>query len=342
MYRPTSGSNNFGTTTRGGATGGRGNDLTGGGGGRASQGTGEPMPPDWKWWYNIFGNKWEAEYSKYQNDYNMWAWDQQNQYNSPENMMDLWNQAGLNPNLAYSQGTLGNSPTPKMGDRPQMSNRGADLVGKVANVIPGIQKLQHVGKVIDNVQSVTDKNRIETQMKGVEILGKNIQNKQDRLNYRKSKELFAQELERYSLDSENVRLNNTLLNIQQSLAGKKLTEADLDIAYKRFRNELWENAKINMDEFAVLRLFAGQLQNANVTAPIKEWTKKTIKDIQGGATDIGRALKNKPRYRPGSDWRDQRTNEGITNRLQRQHDKSKKKSKPTTWEQIVRFMGTAK
>lgn len=50
-----------------------------------------------------------------QNEYNMEMWKLQNEYNTPANQMKRYLEAGLNPNLIYSQGNAGNaSSAPEM------------------------------------------------------------------------------------------------------------------------------------------------------------------------------------------------------------------------------------
>lgn len=44
-----------------------------------------------------------------QNKYNLQMWNLQNQYNSPKAQMERFAEAGLNPNLIYTQGNAGNA-----------------------------------------------------------------------------------------------------------------------------------------------------------------------------------------------------------------------------------------
>ena len=46
---------------------------------------------------------------RYQNEWNLEMWHRQNEYNSPIQQMARYQEAGLNPNLIYSQGSPGNS-----------------------------------------------------------------------------------------------------------------------------------------------------------------------------------------------------------------------------------------
>ena len=45
------------------------------------------------------------------NEYNLDMWNRQNAYNTPAEQMRRLQEAGLNPNLMYGQGNVGNAPT---------------------------------------------------------------------------------------------------------------------------------------------------------------------------------------------------------------------------------------
>lgn len=47
-----------------------------------------------------------------ENDYNLKLWNLNNEYNTPAAQMQRFKEAGLNPNLVYTQGTPGNSSSP--------------------------------------------------------------------------------------------------------------------------------------------------------------------------------------------------------------------------------------
>lgn len=64
------------------------------------------------------------ELARFQNDMNIENWKMQNEYNLPVNQMLRFNDAGLNPNLIYGQGTNGNSsavPSPSLSN-PNFKN----------------------------------------------------------------------------------------------------------------------------------------------------------------------------------------------------------------------------
>lgn len=75
-------------------------------------------------------NKKNLELAKFQNDANQAAIDRQNAYNTPASQMARYAEAGLNPNLVYSQGNSGNqsgiSQYPEIG-RPDYGSIAAKL-----------------------------------------------------------------------------------------------------------------------------------------------------------------------------------------------------------------------
>lgn len=87
---------------------------------------------------NIGANKRALKYSKkmadYQFDLNKKMWDMQNEYNSPSAQMARYQEAGLNPNLIYGEGTVassGNSPSAPTAEQPsyQQPYLGLDKIG---------------------------------------------------------------------------------------------------------------------------------------------------------------------------------------------------------------------
>lgn len=65
-------------------------------------------------------------------------WDKNNEYNTPKNQIQRLKEAGLNPNLMYGQGTVGNSSSPASGvSTPRMLpvNYGQGLVGATDQIL---------------------------------------------------------------------------------------------------------------------------------------------------------------------------------------------------------------
>ena len=82
------------------------------------------------------GNQ-NMELAKYQFDRNLEMWNLQNQYNTPASQMQRFRDAGLNPNLIYSQGSSGNASGMPEFHAPQanIDTSKADTINNVANAV---------------------------------------------------------------------------------------------------------------------------------------------------------------------------------------------------------------
>lgn len=75
----------------------------------------------------------EKQMQETQNQYNLDMWNLQNEYNSPQSQMQRYIEAGLNPNLIYSQGTNGNNASAPQKSAPDYS-KGLDRLQKAFNI----------------------------------------------------------------------------------------------------------------------------------------------------------------------------------------------------------------
>lgn len=84
--------------------------------------------------------KWAAEFTQTtqlqdkQNQFNLDMWNLQNEYNSPQAQMQRFQEAGLNPNLMYSQGTAGNNANAPAKNVPDYS-RSWDRLSRTFNLV---------------------------------------------------------------------------------------------------------------------------------------------------------------------------------------------------------------
>lgn len=89
-------------------------------------------------------HKYNKELAEIQNQYNIDMWNRQNEYNSPVQQMNRLKEAGLNPNLMYSQGNVGNASS-----APQMSAPNApDAQSAMRDAARAINPLQIVEMAI--------------------------------------------------------------------------------------------------------------------------------------------------------------------------------------------------
>lgn len=79
-----------------------------------------------------------------QNAYNLEMWNKQNEYNSPQAQMQRFAEAGLNPNLIYSQGSSGNNAQAAQKNAPDYSPALTRLqkAFNIVNLMHGIQDVR--------------------------------------------------------------------------------------------------------------------------------------------------------------------------------------------------------
>lgn len=90
---------------------------------------------------------------QYQKDVDMW--NLMNQYNSPQEQMRRWKEAGLNPNLMYGQGNSGNASSMPTYDAPQSNFSGIAPV-QLPNMVDMYQSFQLRQAQINNVKASTE------------------------------------------------------------------------------------------------------------------------------------------------------------------------------------------
>lgn len=98
--------------------------------------------------FNLGGMALQQKYNKemadIQNQYNIDAWNRQNEYNSPTQQMNRLKEAGLNPNLMYQQGNVGNASS-----APQLSAPNApDAQSAMRDAARAINPLQVIEMAI--------------------------------------------------------------------------------------------------------------------------------------------------------------------------------------------------
>lgn len=89
-------------------------------------------------------HKYNKEMAEIQNQYNIDAWNRQNEYNHPTQQMNRLKEAGLNPNLMYGQGNVGNASS-----APQLSAPNApDAQSAMRDAARAINPLQWIEMAI--------------------------------------------------------------------------------------------------------------------------------------------------------------------------------------------------
>lgn len=89
------------------------------------------------------------ELAAIQNQYNIDMWRMNNEYNSPQAQMQRYQEAGLNPNLIYTQGNPGNSSSPAQMVAPQSVkvDKAMAELGKMfnlTNIMKSVQEFRNL------------------------------------------------------------------------------------------------------------------------------------------------------------------------------------------------------
>lgn len=103
-----------------------------------------------------------------QNEYNLEMWNLQNEYNSPQAQMQRFQEAGLNPNLIYSQGTNGNNASAPQKQVPQQQHN-LDKISKLFNVVnlasayEGLRK-QHYDAELEKINATREQRILQAEL----------------------------------------------------------------------------------------------------------------------------------------------------------------------------------
>lgn len=107
-------------------------------------------------------------------EYNLDMWNRQNEYNSPIQQMQRLKDAGLNPNLMYGQGNVGNASSAPSYDTPQMQaytgfgDFGASAAGnQLMNAIQGYANIKKTEEETNLIRQNTQ--NMELQAKSFEL-----------------------------------------------------------------------------------------------------------------------------------------------------------------------------
>lgn len=200
-------------------------------------------------------NEGNLELAKYQYEMDRKMWKEQMKYNSPAEQMKRYEEAGLNPNLMYSQGNPGN-----VASYPQFQPTKKDYSQlqplKVLDVIGMYQDFRMKDAQIDNVQAQNAVILQETENKALVnnllretspykikqeavkgeyadlLTGTEYQNKLAMLGINRNKTI---------LQDKDLKLKDYDLQIKEQLlqqGSNRITDQMLDIEFKKYRNKL--------------------------------------------------------------------------------------------------------
>lgn len=194
-------------------------------------------------------NNANMELAKYQFDRNLDMWNKQNEYNTPKNQMARYTEAGLNPNLIYSQGTPGvasNAPqyqAPEIRKYQNFGDFGVMAAGQLA------QQQRQVSSTIElqAAQAASEKARArnieaDTNVKSIDHLSRLLKYGIDKETRSAVVGSIRQNLENLKKTGENIESSTNLNNQRNTTEIIKRNEIQ-----SRCDNLRAQNAKIESD-----------------------------------------------------------------------------------------------
>lgn len=249
----------------------------------------------------ILANKEMAKYA-YSKDLEMWQ--KNNEYNSPENQMLRLKGAGLNPNLVYGTGAVGNTS----GQIPKYQSPQQEYNYKPPTNLPQtlsqFQDVQLRQAQIDNLKSQTANTNTRTVTEGLNAglrqsqlqkLGVDISTAQFDLSRRQalapsqqaivqnqartSEAKLQQEITRVRMMNQEEQLNELRKKYQEAnISGVQIQneQRQADLLYAKYRNQ-WMEAGITSSDNVFLRLMIRAAKESGLTLedlnPVN-WFKK--------------------------------------------------------------------
>lgn len=225
------------------------------------------------------------ELAKYGYEQDQLAIDRQNAYNSPQNQMLRYTQAGLNPNLIYGSGTAsaGNQASSAKYDVPRVDMRFPPF--QIPEMLSQYQDYQMRQAQTDNVKAQTENTRAETINKNlqstvIDLTGKHREFDLDTKTGLRPYDFMSKELavrqKRTEVQAALERLKmlkqDQLLKMLEAQAREKqLTSIDLEnekkaseILFNKYRNE-WAKEGVTTSDNPILRLITRMMIQSGLT-----------------------------------------------------------------------------
>ena len=219
----------------------------------------------------------QLQQQQYNNELDMW--NKQNAYNTPANQMQRFRDAGLNPNLIYSQGNPGNAAAAPTAAPAHMENTLSKTGSDSLSMLQNYQDWKVKQVNIDNVRAQTALTQQQQANAKIDQALKNVSLAQNQFNYSQSTKLGQNQLDmaaqnlrqatinanlglqNYEFNSQNnplrlanQELNNKLVgqNIQNSqLQNGVLSAQTRGLQINNMRNMLNYNLEHNLKPFGL-------------------------------------------------------------------------------------------
>lgn len=161
-------------------------------------------------------NEANMELAQYQFEKNKEMWDLQNKYNSPEQQMERLRSAGLNPNLVYGNGAVGNTT----GSAPQYDRPQIQPLSDGSFVSDAVQRGIFTQAQLENLKQQTELSRTQQSVQEANIarINQDVAESVIRSSRNKFDLDLARELRNNSIDVANANLEK----IRTSTVGQQI------------------------------------------------------------------------------------------------------------------------
>lgn len=167
-------------------------------------------------------NQYNLEMSNLEWERNLDMWNRQNVYNSPVEQMRRLKEAGLNPNLMYGQGNVGNaSGAPEFSaPRSEINRYNGDFgisqaANAVSNGINAYISLQDKLADIRNKDASTAKTNVDTSLRELQAIGQEKANARSEIELKYLDDIQDQTLRNMEQTNINMRTNNEYVDQQR-------------------------------------------------------------------------------------------------------------------------------
>lgn len=213
-----------------------------------------------------------------QNAWNVEQWERENEYNDPKNQMARLKAAGINPNLAYSNGNVNNvaAASPQMTSGAPSSPVDMSALGQRPTFGQAIQMALQTESMRANIDAIkantrktlADANISETQAKYEDVkqkLGLDI-SRQQYDNMKEQFNLLFEQGRKFALENEGVAYDNVVKRIDSEMHSKK---ADLLV------KQLEETLNISKKEVEYLtKTMSARILGVHLDTSLKEYEQK--------------------------------------------------------------------
>lgn len=271
-------------------------------------------------------NRANAAMAHSQNRWNLEQWQRENEYNSPEQQMQRLKQAGLNPNLAYANGTVQNvsahSPQAQRAELQAYTNYANDYGNAGNQIFSGIGQLmqsQMMEAQTDLLSSQSEYQQSKIETERLNQIYQNIKNSDIKFDFdlkselRNVNKLYREnELTNLLLNQEGAKTENQIklanldaIRLNMSLTHKQIAKVAEEIKYiqanrgkvsqealrERLNNGLRMQG-INPEDPVVYRLIGRALDNPEYATSLVQSLGSFISaSAKGVSKGIGSGLK---------------------------------------------------